>query len=88
VVSPNNLPLGAPLATGHSLVVAPEENAQRLRIESKSGELQLIDGRFNHNNGWYIVRGLIPAGATAGALEWVVTPNVIPNWKSPPVIQV
>lgn len=88
VPSPNDEPMGAPLATGRVLVVAPESDAQRLRIESRSGELQLIDGRFNHNNGWYIVRGLVPAGATTGAIEWVVTPNVIPNWISPPVIQV
>jgi hypothetical protein len=86
--SPNDEPLSAPLASGHVLVVAPESDQQRLRIESRTGELQLLDGRSNHNNGWFIVRGLIPAGASSDALEWVVTPNVIPGWKSPPVIQV
>ena len=88
VPSPNDEPLTAPLAAGRVLVVAPESDEQRLRIESRSGELQLIDGRSNHNNGWFIVRGTVPAGATKNAIEWVVTPNVIPGWKSPPVIQV
>jgi endoglucanase len=88
VPSPNNEPLTAPLASGRILVVAPESDAQRLRIESRGAELQLIDGRSNHNNGWFIVRGTVPAGATRNAIEWVVTPNVIPGWKSPPTIQV
>ena len=88
VVSPNGEPLAAPLGTGRVLVVAPEEDRQRLRIESRTGPLQLIDGRSNHNNGWFIVRTAIPAGATKNAVEWVVTPNVIEGWKSEPVIQV
>ncbi|HEU0100378.1 MAG TPA: glycoside hydrolase family 9 protein [Allosphingosinicella sp.] len=88
VVSPNGEPIAAPLGTGRVLVVAPEEERQRLRIESRSGPLQLIDGRSNHNNGWFIVRTAIPAGATRNAVEWVVTANVVEGWKSEPVIQV
>ncbi|MBV8687685.1 MAG: glycoside hydrolase family 9 protein [Alphaproteobacteria bacterium] len=88
VVSPDAEPLAAPLGTGRVLVVAPEEEKQRLRIESRTGALQLIDGRSNHNNGWFVVRGVVPAGATRGAIEWVVTPNVVPGWKYAPVIQV
>lgn len=88
VVSPNGEPLAAPLAIGRTLVVAPDTPMQRLRIESRSGQLQLLDGRSNHNNGWFVVRGTIPAGATADALEWVVTPNVVPGWLAPPTIQV
>jgi hypothetical protein len=88
VTSLNGEPLGLPLGTGKRLVVAPEEAKQRMVIESRSGTLELIDGRLNHPNGWYIVRGVIPAGATTNALEWVVTPNVDPEWKYEPVIQV
>ncbi|WP_339899044.1 glycoside hydrolase family 9 protein [uncultured Gilvimarinus sp.] len=81
--------LGAPLATGTSLVVAPEAAAQRLQIEQvKGGKLELWDGRANHNNGWFIVRSLIPAEASRNAIEWVVTPNVIDDWQYQPVIQV
>jgi hypothetical protein len=81
-------PLGAPLASGRRLVVAPDDELQRMVIESRTGTLQLIDGRLNHNNGWYIVRGTIPPGATKGALEWVVTPHTKAGWMYEPVIQV
>jgi hypothetical protein len=88
VPSPNDQPLTAPLAVGRTLVVAPEEDLQRLRIESRTGPIELIDGRSNHNNGWFIVRGIVPAGATANAIEWIVTPNVVEGWKYQPVVQV
>jgi len=80
--------LARPLARGRTLVVAPEEDRQRMRIESLNGTLELRDGRSAHNNGWYIVRQPVKAGATARAVEWLVTPNVVPNWRYHPVIQV
>lgn len=80
--------LTAPLASGRSLVVAPESELQRLKIESRSGRLDLIDGRGNMNNGWYIVRELTRPGATRDAITWVVTPNVDPGWRYEPVVQV
>jgi hypothetical protein len=88
VVSPNAEPLTAPLATGRTLIVAPEEDKQRLRIESLTGPLQLIDGRSNHNNGWFVVRSLVAPGATTNAVEWIVTPNTVEGWKYEPVIQI
>jgi len=78
----------APLASGRTLVVAPENPLQRLKIESRSGRLDLIDGRGNMNNGWYIVREVTRPGATRDALTWVVTPNVDPQWRYEPVVQV
>ncbi len=88
VQSLNGQPLAAPLGTGKTLVVAPENDRQRIRIESRNGTLQLIDGRSAHNNGWFIVRQAIPAGATSRAVEWIVTPNTITDWRYDPVIQV
>jgi hypothetical protein len=88
VPSLNREPLAAPLAVGRRLVVAPDEERQRISIESRSGTLELIDGRLNHNNSWFIVRGVVPAGATTNAIEWVVTPTVESGWKYEPVIQV
>lgn len=81
-------PIAEPLARGRRLVVAPGEERQRLVIESLSGELELLDGRANHNNGWYIVRTAVPGGAAAGAVRWVVTPHAMPDWRHGPVIQV
>ncbi len=78
-----------PLGHGPRLTVAPESEQQRMTIEVvKGGELQLLDGRAKHNNGWFVVRALVPAGATRGAVEWLVSPHAIPGWKSDPVIQV
>lgn len=88
LVNPHGEFLTAALATGKKLIVAPDSDKQRMTIESKTGELELWDGRANHNNGWYIVRGVIPANKTKGALEWVVTPHVVKNWMYEPVIQV
>ncbi len=88
LVNPHGEFLTAALATGKKLIVAPDTDKQRMTIESKTGELELWDGRANHNNGWYIVRGVIPAEKTTGALEWIVTPHVVKNWVYEPVIQV
>lgn len=78
-----------PLGRGPKLTVAPESDLQRMTIEAvHGGEIQLLDGRAKHNNGWFVVRSLVPAGATKGAIEWLVTAHPIPGWRSDPVIQV
>jgi hypothetical protein len=77
-----------PLATGKRLSVAPEVEAQQLIIESHTGDLQLLDGRNKHNNGWFVVRSLVPAGAANGAIDWAVTPHAVPGWKYQPVVHV
>ena len=78
-----------PMASGKKLTVAPESEGQRMTIENiKDDQLQLIDGRGKHNNGWFVVRSLIAKGATTNAIEWLVTPNAIEGWKSSPVVQV
>jgi len=79
----------APLATGRELAIAPEAEEQRMVITAVGGgDLQLLDGRARHTNGWFIVRALVPRGATRHAIEWLVTPHAIPGWQSPPVVQV
>ncbi|MES2823915.1 MAG: glycoside hydrolase family 9 protein [Pseudomonadota bacterium] len=85
--------LATPLAVGNKLVVAPDQDKQRIVIEnvtqdSANNKLELWDGRTNHNNGWYIVRTSIPANATSNAIEWIVTPNVVKGWQYEPVLQI
>jgi hypothetical protein len=46
----------------------------------------LFDGRNLAQNGWFVVRSLIPAGKTGNVLQWYVQPNAIPDWKRSPVI--
>ena len=77
-----------PMASGKKLVVAPEEELQRMVIESKTGDLQLLDGRYVHNNGWFVVRSVVAEGSAKNAVEWIITPNCVKDWKSNPVIHV
>jgi hypothetical protein len=78
----------APLASGKRLSIAPESEAQRLIIESRKSDLQLLDGRNKHNNGWFIVRSLVPANTTSSAIDWTISPRAIPGWKYGPVVHV
>lgn len=87
ILSFDDEPVAAPLATGSKLVVAPEEKLQRMVIESRRTPLELWDGRLNHNNGWYIVRSLVPGDQTDSVIEWIITPNTVDDWLYTPVIQ-
>ena len=75
-----------PVAAGKSFVLAPEDPDHRIAIQSFSGDLQLLDGRNLSQNGWFIVRTLLTAKTTGKVAEWLVRPNVIPNWTRTPVI--
>ena len=57
-----------------------------MTIQSMGSSLQLLDGSLQHNNGWFVVRSLVYAGDTKDAIQWVITPNVIPNYKYEGVI--
>ncbi|HMB93549.1 MAG TPA: glycoside hydrolase family 9 protein [Rhodothermales bacterium] len=77
-----------PMATGQRMTVAPENDMLRLHIESLTGDLYLYDGRNKHNNGWFVVRSLVPGDVTKGAIEWIVRPHALPDWRYGPVVQV
>ena len=78
-----------PMAEGKILTVAPESESQRMIINNLGpGNLQLLDGRGKHNNGWFVVRSLIAKEATKNAIVWLVTPHAIDGWQSQPVVQV
>ncbi len=59
-----------PLATARSLVLAPEDPAQEVAIRSQDADLLLFDGRNLGQNGWFIVRSLLPAKKTGKVLTW------------------
>ena len=75
-----------PVATGKTLVLAPEDPERHVTIRAAAGELQLIDGRNVAQNGWFVVRSILPAKATGKVAEWFVLPHAIPGWKRAPVI--
>ncbi|MGZ3998844.1 MAG: glycoside hydrolase family 9 protein, partial [Flavisolibacter sp.] len=74
-----------PLATGKNITLAPEDPERRVRIQSET-DLQLFDGRNKAQNGWFVVRSLIPAGKKGKVLEWFLSANTIPGWTRKPVI--
>lgn len=75
-----------PLASGHRIVLAPEDPSTRVTIASDQGTVMLFDARNRAQNGWFVVRGLIPADRTQNALVWHIHPNVISGWIRPPVV--
>ena len=84
-----NLLFPRPIATGKTLVLAPEDPERHVKIVSETADenLMLFDGRNLAQNGWFIVRSLLPANKTGKVLTWYVEPNAIPNWKRKPVIE-
>ncbi|MCX6334280.1 MAG: glycoside hydrolase family 9 protein [Bacteroidia bacterium] len=75
-----------PIAEGKSLILAPEDPERKIRIQTATGSLMLLDGRAVAQNGWFVVRTLIPSNQTGKVIEWTITPNTIPDWIRPPVI--
>jgi len=76
-----------PMATGKTIVLAPEDPERYVRIKSLDADIMLFDGRNLAQNGWFVVRSLLPANKTGKVMTWFLEPNAIPNWKRQPVIE-
>ncbi len=68
------------------MVLSPEDPLTRVTISSDSGPLMLFDGRNKAQNGWFVVRTLIPSGATQNAVVWHIHPYLVSGWTRPPVV--
>jgi len=75
-----------PLETGHTLLMAPDAPERLVKITSPDVDLMLFDGRMLAQNGWFVVRSLLPAGKTGKVLTWTVEPNAIKGWVREPNI--
>lgn len=75
-----------PMAIATTLVLAPEDPERRITIATTDGQLALYDGRNKAQNGWFVVRSLLPSNKTGKVLEWFVSGNTITGWVRPPVI--
>ncbi|WP_116125597.1 glycoside hydrolase family 9 protein [Lewinella sp. IMCC34183] len=75
-----------PLETGRSLLMAPDDPERLVKITSEDADLMLFDGRILAQNGWFVVRSLLPAGKTGKVLTWTVEPNAIDGWVREPNI--
>jgi len=75
-----------PLETGRTFLLAPDEPERLVKITSHDADLMLFDGRVLAQNGWFVVRSLLPAGKTGKVLTWTVEPNAIKGWVREPNI--
>lgn len=76
----------ASLASGNKLVLAPDDPERMVSIESPAQAMALYDGRTKAQNGWFVVRSLLPSGEAGDVLEWTVTANLTDGWLRKPVI--
>ena len=75
-----------PFAEGKTISLGVDDNQARVNVTSDTAPLMLFDGRDRAQNGWFVLRSLIPAGKTTGAIVWHIRPDVIPGWTRPPNI--
>ena len=76
----------APLAIGKTVVLAPEDDSRRITIKDSEGQIELYDGRNLAQNGWYVLRSLIPPNKTGKVIEWFISASTIPGWVREPMI--
>ena len=72
-----------PLSAGHEFLLAPDDPERMVKVASES-EIKLYDGRMLAQNGWYVLRTVLPAGQTGKVVSWTVEPNAIPGWIREP----
>lgn len=75
-----------PLEKGRTFLLAPDEPSRLVKITSQDADLMLFDGRVLAQNGWFVVRSILPAGKTGKVLTWTVEPNAINGWIREPNI--
>jgi endoglucanase len=75
-----------PLETARTFLLAPEDPERRVKITSQDADIMLFDGRVLAQNGWFVVRSLLPAGKTGKVLSWMVEPHAIDGWIREPNI--
>ena len=75
-----------PLETGHSILIAPDAPERMIKINSDDAMLELYDGRMLAQNGWFVLRSVLPAGKTGKVVTWTVEPHAIPGWIREPNI--
>ena len=75
-----------PLSTGRNFLFAPEEPERMVRVSSTDADINLYDGRMLAQNGWYVLRSLLPSGKTGKVVSWTIEPNAVEGWVRKPNI--
>ena len=73
-----------PIERGHNLILAQDSPERMIKVSSEEAELMLFDGRILAQNGWIVLRSILPSGKTGKVLIWTVEPNAIPGWIREP----
>lgn len=73
-----------PITTGHELILASDTPERLVKITSQDADLSLYDGRILAQNGWFVVRSMLPKGKTGKVLTWTVEANTIDGWIRKP----
>ena len=74
-----------PIDSGRRLSMATDDPSRLVTITSDS-ELRLFDGRMLAQNGWFVVRSVLPANKTGKVVTWTLEPHAIPGWIREPNI--
>lgn len=74
-----------PIETGHQITLASDQPERMISISSDA-ELKLYDGRMLAQNGWFVLRSVLPKDKTGKVLSWTVEPHAIPGWIREPNI--
>ena len=75
-----------PLESGKTIVIAPDAPERMIKISTTDSTLELFDGRIVAQNGWYVLRSLLPAKKTGKVVTWIVEPHSVPGWVREPNI--
>lgn len=75
-----------PMETGHTIIMANDTPERLVKVTCADAELKLYDGRMLAQNGWYVLRSVLPKGKTGRVLTWTVEANAISNWVREPNI--
>ena len=75
-----------PLASGKSITLAPEDKYRSVWIHSENNTLNIYDGRNKAQNGWFVIRSLIPPAKTGEVVKWELEFSTADNWLRTPMI--
>lgn len=75
-----------PLESGREFIIAPDAPERMMKVTSDDSDIQLYDGRMLAQNGWYVLRSMLPAGKTGKLITWMLEPNAVEGWVREPNI--
>src|SRR5438477_2276747 len=64
-----------PFVDDKRITLGIDDALARVNVVSDTANLMLFDGRDRAQNGWFVLRSLIPSGKTTGAIVWHIRPD-------------